>query len=109
MCMSWADMYNQYMKSYESMNEFYNDYVNKMKKINELFEETSRNISRMNDLYRDLVKVNENMYNLYTQYLDHFQKLNQHWMESLWGPFLAKAQAQGKEETKVTATEEKKE
>ena len=90
------------------MNEFYNDYVNKMKKLNELFEEASRNISRMNDLYRDLVKVNENMYNLYTQYLDHFQKLNQHWMESLWSPFLAKVQGQEKEEIKAT-TEEKKE
>lgn len=106
--MSWTDMYNQYVKSYESMNEFYNDYVNKMKKLNELFEETSRNISRMNDLYRDLVKVNESMYNLYTQSLDHFQKLNQHWMESLWSPFLAKVQVQEKEEIKAT-TEEKKE
>ena len=39
MCMSWIDMYNQYVKSYENMNEFYNDYVSKMKKLNELFEE----------------------------------------------------------------------
>jgi hypothetical protein len=106
--MSWTDMYNQYVKSYESMNEFYNDYVNKMKKLNDLFEEASRNLSRMNDLYRDLVKVNENMYNLYSQYLSHFQKLNQQWIESVWGPFLAKVQAEGKEEIKGTAEEKKK-
>jgi 2-oxo-4-hydroxy-4-carboxy--5-ureidoimidazoline (OHCU) decarboxylase len=62
----------------------------------------------MNDLYRDLVKVNENMYNLYTQYINHFQKLNQQWIESLWGPFLAKVQMKEKEEIKAT-TEEKKE
>ena len=90
------------------MNEFYNDYINKMKKLNELFEEASQNINRMNDLYRDLVKVNENMYNLYTQYLSHFQKLNQQWLESVWGPFLAKVQVQEKEEIKAT-TEETKE
>ena len=101
-------MYNQYLKSYENINEVYNDYVNKMKKLNELFEEASRNISRMNDLYRDLVKINENMYNLYAQYLDHFQKLSQHWIESLWGPFLAKTRTEEKEEVKSTTEEQKK-
>ena len=104
--MSWIDMYNQYVKSYEGMNEFYNDYIDKMKKLNELFEDASRNLSKMNDLYRDLIKVNENMYNLYTQYLNHFQKLNQQWMESFWSPFL-KAQMQEKEKIETT-TEEKK-
>jgi hypothetical protein len=107
MCMSWIDMYNQYVKGYEKMNEFYNDYVNKMKMLNELFDEASRNISRMNELYRDLVKVNENMYNLHRQYLDHFQKLNQQWVESLWGPFLAKVQVQEKKEIKTTQEEKK--
>ena len=106
--MSWGDMYNQYMKSYEAMNNFYDDYVNKMKKLNVLFEEASQNITRMNDLYRDLVKVNENMYNLYTQYLNHFQKLNQQWLESVWGPFLGKVKMQEKEEIRST-TEETKE
>jgi hypothetical protein len=70
--MSWADIYNQYVKSYEGMNEFYNDYINKMKKLNELFE------------------------------------LNQQWLESVWGPFLAKVQVQEKEKIKTT-TEETKE
>lgn len=107
--MSWIDMYNQYSKSYEKMNEFYNDYVNKMKMLNELFDEASRNISRLNDLYRDLVKVNENMYNLYREYLDHYQKLNQQWVESMWAPFLAKVQAQGKEQQTNTTSEERKE
>jgi hypothetical protein len=48
------------------------------------------------------------MYNLYSQYLSHFQKLNQQWIESVWGPFLAKVQAEGKEEIKGTAEEKKK-
>jgi hypothetical protein len=107
MCMSWIDMYNQYVKGYEKMNEFYSDYVNKMKMLNELFEQASRNISKMNELYRDLVKVNENMYNLYKEYLEHFQKLNQQWVESLWGPFLAKVQAQEKIEIEATQEEKK--
>ncbi|HEX5978563.1 MAG TPA: hypothetical protein VFY68_14870 [Nitrososphaeraceae archaeon] len=37
-----------------------------------------------------MFKVNENMNTMYKTYLDHFQKMSQHYVESFWAPFLAK-------------------
>jgi hypothetical protein len=90
-------MYNQYARSYEKMNEFFYGYGERMKAINELFVEALQNLIKINEQYRELFKANENVHALDVAYMELFQKLNKQWVESLWGPFLAKAQVKEKE------------
>jgi hypothetical protein len=86
--MSWSEMYDQYLRNYENMNEFLNDYVERMKVLNELYVESVQNFIRINNQYRELLKGNENANTLYKEYIDHFQKLSKLWADSLWNPSL---------------------
>jgi hypothetical protein len=81
-------MYNQYLRNYENMNEFLNGYVERMKVLNELNVESAQNFIRINEQCRELLKGNENANTIYKEYIDHFQKLNQQWADSLWNPSL---------------------
>ena len=49
--------------------------------------------------YRDLLKANESANALYKEYINHFQKVNQQWIQYFWSPFLT--QAQVKEAEKI--------
>jgi hypothetical protein len=91
-----SEMYNQYLRNYENMNEFFYGYIERMKMLNEIYVESLQNFIRINNQYRELFKANENANTLYKEYVDHFQKLNKHWVESLWGPLLASVQIQDK-------------
>jgi hypothetical protein len=63
---SWLDVYNQYVKSYEKMNEFFlYGYGERWKAINELFVEASQNFFKINEKYGELFKANENVSVLY--------------------------------------------
>ena len=88
MSASWPEIYNQYLRNHENMNEFFYDYVERMKAFNELYVESLQNIIRINNQYRELFKGNENPNTLYKEYLGNFQKLNKQWVDSLWDPSL---------------------
>ena len=88
MSISWPEMYNQYLRNYENMNEFLNEYVERMKVLNELSVESLKNFIRINNHFRELLKGDENADTLYKEYIDHFQKLNKQWADSLWNPSL---------------------
>ena len=62
-------MYNEYVKSYEKMNEFLYGYGERWKAINELFVEASQNLIKINQKYRELFKANENVSVLYLAYI----------------------------------------
>lgn len=70
------------------MNEFLNEYVERMKVLNELSVESLKNFIRINNHFRELLKGDENADTLYKEYIDHFQKLNKQWADSLWNPSL---------------------
>jgi hypothetical protein len=86
---SWPEMYNQYLRNYGSMNEFFYGYIERMKELNELYIESLQNFFRINNQNRELFKGNENANTQYKEYVDHFQKLNKQWIESLWDPPLS--------------------
>ena len=88
MSTSWPEMYKQYLRNYENMNEFFYDYVERMKVLNEQYVESIQNFIRVNSQYRELFKGNENPNTLYNEYLGHFQKFNKQWIDSLWDPSL---------------------
>ena len=88
MSTSWPEMYKQYLRNYENMNEFFYDYVERMKVLNEQYVESLQNFIRINNQYRELFKGNENPNTLYNEYLGHFQKFNKQWIDSLWDPSL---------------------
>lgn len=88
MSASWSEMYDQYLRNYENMDEFLNDYVERMKVLNELYVESVQNFIRINNQYREFLKGNKNANTLYKEYIDHFQKLNKQWADSLWNPSL---------------------
>lgn len=50
---SWLDMYNQYVKSYEKMNEFFYGYGERWKAFNELFVQATQNFIKINEQYGD--------------------------------------------------------
>jgi hypothetical protein len=54
---SWPDMYNQYVRNYEKMNEFFYGYGGRWKAINELFVEALQNFIKINEQYRKLFKA----------------------------------------------------
>jgi hypothetical protein len=82
-------MYNQSLRNYGSMNEFFYGYIERMKELNELYIESLQNFFRINNQNRELFKGNENANTQYKEYVDHFQKLNKQWIESLWDPSLS--------------------
>ena len=81
------------------MNEVLYGYIERMKALNELFIEALQNLIRINEQYRELFKANENVNTIYKEYIDHFQKLSQQWIQYLWSPLLT--QAQVKETEKI--------
>ena len=93
---SWPDIYNQYVRNYEKMNEFFYGYGERWKAINELFVEASQNFIKINEHHRELFKAGENVHALIVAYIELFQKLNKQWIEFLWGPSLANVQIQDK-------------
>lgn len=98
--MVWNDMYTQFSKNMQTMDEIYNEYVNNIKKTNELFDETRKNINRMNEIYRDSIKANQDMCNLYKENFDSIVRLNQQWFEIFSAPFLEKV-SQAKQKVEV--------
>jgi hypothetical protein len=86
------------------MNVFFYGYGERFKAFNELFVQASQNFIKINEQYRELFKANESMNTLYKEYIDHFRKLNQQWIQYFLSPFLT--QAQVKETEKI---QEKKE
>ena len=73
------------------MNVFFYGYGERFKAFNELFVHASQKI-KINEQYRELFKANESMNTLYKEYIDHFRKLNQQWIQHFWSPFLTQAQ-----------------
>ena len=92
MSKSWPEMFNQYLRNYENMNEFFNDYIERMKAINELFVGMVQNNIKINEEYGKLIKTSENVYALHIAYIELLQKFNKQWLELLWGPALANFQ-----------------
>jgi hypothetical protein len=88
MSTSWPEMYKQYLRNYQNMNEFFYDYVERMKNLNEQYVESLQNFIRFNSQDGELFKGNENPNTLYNEYLGHFQKFNKQWINSLWDPSL---------------------
>src|SRR5215475_5178801 len=86
---SWPELYNQYLRNCESMNEFFYGYTERMKVLNEQFVESLQNFIRINNQYRESSKGNDNASTLYKEYVDHLQKLNKQWAESLWNPYMS--------------------
>jgi hypothetical protein len=79
------------------MNVFFYNYGERFKAFNELFVQASQNFIRINEQYRELLKANESANVVYNEYIDHFQKLNQQWIQYLWSPFLTQAQVKDTE------------
>lgn len=79
------------------MNIFFYSYGERFKAFNELFGQASQNFIRINEQYRELLKANESANVLHNEYIDHFQKLNQQWIQYLWSPFLIQAQVKDTE------------
>jgi hypothetical protein len=48
----------------------------------------------MNKESDELVKNNENVSSLYVSYIELFQRLNNHWIDAVWRPFILGAQTQ---------------
>ena len=92
--MSWVDMYQQRLKNYQNMREFYLDYEQKMKMLNDLFDKAIQYINNINEIFLESVKLIASMNEQYKAYVDNFQRTNQQWIESQWGPFLAKAKVE---------------
>ena len=88
--MAWNDIYTQFSRNIQTMNEFCNVYIRNMKKFNELFDETRPNVNRLSEIYVDSIKVNQDMCNLYKENFDSIVKLNWQWSEILSTPFLGK-------------------
>lgn len=59
--MAWNDMYTQFSRNIQTMNEFCNGYTHNMKKFNELFDETRQNVNRMNEICVDSIKANQDI------------------------------------------------
>ena len=87
---AWNDIYTQFSRNIQTMNEFCNVYIRNMKKFNELFDETRPNVNRLNEIYVDSIKVNQDMCNLYKENFDSIVKLNQQWSEIFSAPFFRK-------------------
>lgn len=92
-------MYDQYLRYFEQMNVFFYGYGERMKAINELFIDASQSFIKINEHYKELFKANESVNTVHKEYIDHFQKLNQQWIQYFWSPFLT--QAQVKEAEKI--------
>lgn len=88
--MAWNDMYTQFSRNIQTMNEFCNGYIHNMKEFNELFDETRQNVNRMNKICVDSIKTNQDMCNLYKENFDSIVKLNWQWSEILSASFLEK-------------------
>jgi hypothetical protein len=93
---SWFDIYGQYVKSYEKMNELLYGYAERLKAINELMVEMVQNFIKFNEQYRELIKTSENAHALHIAYIELLQKFNKQWLEFLWGPAAVKFQIQDK-------------
>ena len=71
------------------MNQFMYDYIERMKALNEIYVESLQDFIRINNQYREVFKGKENVNAVYKGYVDHFQRLNKRWMDSLWDPSLS--------------------
>jgi hypothetical protein len=89
--MAWNDIYTQFSRNIQTMNEFCNGYIRNMKKFNEIFDESRQNVNRINEICVDSIKANQDMCNLYKENFDNIVKLNQQWSETFSAPFLRKA------------------
>jgi hypothetical protein len=54
---SWPDMYNQYVRNYEKMNEFFYGYGERWKAVNELFVEASQNYIKLMSNVENCLKL----------------------------------------------------
>jgi hypothetical protein len=79
------------------MGDVYKEYFKSIERINQLYTESIKNVERMNELYKDLIKTNERMNELYKD----IQKINLGWVDLFWRPWLTK------EEEKKNDMEEK--
>lgn len=106
--MDWNDMYTQFSRNIQTMNEFCNGYIQNMKKFNELFDETRRNVNRMSEICVNSIKANQDMCNLYKENFDSIVKLFWQWSEILSAPFLRKG-SQVMKEVQVERGKQKEE
>ena len=80
------NMYNEYFKYFDKMNELYQGYIKGIERTNQLYTESIKNVDKMNELYKELIRTNEKMNELYRE----IQRINLEWLNAFWKPWLAK-------------------
>ena len=66
------NMYNEYFKYFDKMNELYQGYIKGIERTNQLYTESIKNVDKMNELYKEI------------------QRINLEWLNTFWKPWLAK-------------------
>ena len=79
--MTWFDMYNEFIKNFEKINQLQKDYIGNLERINYVYNESIKNIGRINNLYNELISNYEKMNRLYEQQFDNIQRINQKWFD----------------------------
>jgi hypothetical protein len=79
--MTWFDIYNEFIKNFEKVNQLQKDYIRNLERINYLYDESIKSIERVNDLYNAYIRNYEKMNRSYEQQFDNMQRMNQKWLD----------------------------
>ena len=69
--MTWFEMYNEFIKNLEKVNQLQRDYITNLELINYLYNESIKSIERVNDLYNQSIRNYEKMSRSYEQQFEN--------------------------------------
>jgi LPS O-antigen subunit length determinant protein (WzzB/FepE family) len=79
--MTWFDIYNEFIKNFEKVNQLQKDYIINLERINYLYNESIKSIEKVNHLYNEYNRNYEKMSRSYEQQFDNMQRMNQRWLD----------------------------
>lgn len=86
--MTWFEMYSEFIKNLEKVNQLQRDFITNLERINYLYNESIKSIEKVNDLYNQSIRNYENMNRSYEQHFENMQRMNQKWLDVFsksWG------------------------
>ncbi len=79
--MTWFDIYNEFIKKFEKIDQLQKDYIVNLERLNSLYNESIKNIERVNTLSKEYSKIHERMDRSYEQHCDYMLIMNQKWFD----------------------------
>ena len=82
--MLWFDIYNEFIKNIDKINQLQQDYIRNLERVNQLYDESIKRIEKVNELYNTFIDSYQKIAISYEkQLLDNMQSMNQKWHDVL--------------------------